>query len=103
MKDKKLKIHQEPNTKQIIHKKRQPKRIDLSIISRLLQSLYYNSGIKKTKIAIKCNLSYDKCVLYLNWLEMMELIERQKDEDGFETIVLSQRGSELYKRKLGDN
>ena len=78
-------------------------RIDWKIITRLVTFLYYNSRMKKTMTAARCNLSYDNCIRYLNWLEMMELIERQIDVDGFETIVLSQRGHDLYKRKLNSN
>ena len=78
-------------------------RIDWKIITRLVTFLYYNSRMKKTITAARCNLSYDNCIRYLNWLEMMELIERQRDADGFETIVLSQRGHDLYKRKLDSN
>ena len=88
---------------QLVPNKRQPKRIDLHVVKRLIKSLYYNARIKKTKIATKCNLGYDKCVLYLNWLEMMDLIDRETDADGFETIVLSERGNDFYKRNLNDN
>jgi hypothetical protein len=49
---------------------------------------------------MKCNIGYDKCVLYLNWLEMMDLIERKDDDIGFEILNLSERGIDLYKRKL---
>jgi len=78
-------------------------RIDWNIITRLVTFLYYNARMKRTMIASRCNLSYDKCIRYLNWLEMMEVIERQIDVDGFETIVLSQRGHDLYKRKLNSH
>ena len=78
-------------------------RIDWKIITRLVTFLYYNSRMKRTITAARCNLSYDSCIRYLNWLEMMELIERYIDVDGFETIVLSQRGHDLYKRKLNSN
>ena len=78
-------------------------RINWKIITRLVTFLYYNARMKRTVIATRCNLSYDKCVRYLNWLEMMEVIERLIDVDGFETIVLSQRGYDLYKRKLNSN
>lgn len=82
--------------------KREPRRIDLSIVSRLMHLLYYNGGIKKTIIATGCNLGYDKWVLYLNWLETIDLIKRKTDEDGYEIIVLSERGNEHYKRNGWD-
>jgi predicted transcriptional regulator len=75
-------------------------RIDWKIITRLVTFLHYNARMKRTLIATRCNLSYDNCIRYLNWLEMMELIEKQIDVDGYQTIVLSQRGHSLYKRQL---
>ncbi len=42
-------------------------------------------------------MGYDKCVLYLDWLEMMDLIQRENDEDGFEVIFLSERGLNFLK------
>ena len=103
MKDKKWKTPHMAGAEQLVPNKKQPKRIDLHVVKRLIKLLYYNARIKKTKIATKCNLGYDKCVLYLNWLEMMDLIDRETDADGFETIVLSERGNDFYKRNLNDN
>ncbi len=91
-----------PEVKQLerIVNKKALKKIDWSVVKRLVIFLYYNSKIKKTNIAMKCNIGYDKCVLYLNWLELMDLIERKIDVDGFEIIILSERGNDFYKRKL---
>ena len=81
--------------------KREIRRIDWKVVKRLVKFLYYNSGIKKTVIAMKCNLGYDKCLLYLDWLEIVDFIHRAHDE-GHETIRLSERGIDLYKRKLNE-
>jgi predicted transcriptional regulator len=76
------------------------KRIEWKLVKRLVILLYYSNKMKKTNLAMKCRIAYDKCIRYLNWLEMMDLIERRPDENGFETIVLSESGTDLYKRKL---
>ena len=82
--------------------KREIRRIDWKVVKRLVKFLYYNSGIKKTVIAMKCNLGYDKCVLYLDWLEIVDFIHRTHN-DGHETIRLSERGMDLYKNKLDES
>lgn len=85
---------------QKIHNKKELRRIDWGIIKRLVISLYYNNGMKKTHIATKCNLGYDKCRLYLDWMEMMELIKRKTDENGFEVIILTEKGKVLHNGKF---
>lgn len=80
--------------------KKELKRIDWSILKRLLRYLRYDGKEKKTNIAMKCHLSYDKLILYLEWLEMLDFIKREQDEDRFERISLNERGMEFYTRKL---
>jgi len=82
--------------------KRKLKRIDWSIVNRILRYLHYDGKEKKTNIAMKCNLSYNKLVMYLDWLEMMEFITRELDEKKFECISLNEKGREFYTRKLKD-
>ena len=82
--------------------KRELKRIDWSIIKRILRHLHDDGKEKKTNIAMKCNLSYNKLVLYLEWLEMMDFIKRELDEKKFECISLNEKGREFYSRKLKD-
>ena len=87
---------------QKIRNKKELRRIDWKIIRRLVVLLYYNSRMKKTHVATKCNLGYNKCRLYLDWMEMMELIKRETDEDQFEVIVLTEKGKLLHNRKFND-
>jgi len=58
--------------------------------------------MKKTHIATKCNLGYNKCLLYLDWMEMMELIKKETDEDKFEVIILTEKGKSLHNTKFND-
>lgn len=77
-------------------------RIDWKIIERLVRLLYYHNKLKKTHISTKCNLSYDKCCRYLDWMELMDLIKKEKNEKGFEIVILTERGSALYNKKFRD-
>ena len=77
-------------------------RIDWKIIERLVRLLYYHNKLKKTHISTKCNLSYDKCRRYLDWMELMDLIKKEKNNEGFELVVLTERGSMLYNKKFRD-
>ncbi len=86
----------------IIETRKELKRIEMGIIERLVILLYYNRRIKKTKIAMQGNMSYDKCVLYLDWMETMDLINREIDEDGYTLISLSDKGRDLFNKKFKD-
>jgi len=77
-------------------------RIDWKIIERLVRLLYFGSKLKKTHISTKCNLSYDKCCRYLDWMEVMDLITKEKNDDGFEVVLLTERGSVLYNKQFRD-
>lgn len=81
--------------KQTTPSKRELKRIEWNIVKRLVILIRYAGRIKKTKIAMNCNMAYDKCILYLDWMETLNLISREKDDSGFELISLSDRGAEL--------
>ena len=76
------------------------KRIEWGIVERLVRLLYFNRKIKRTKIAMHCNMSYDKCVLYLDWMEMMDVIEKETDKEGYTLIKLREKGIELYNKKF---
>jgi predicted transcriptional regulator len=82
--------------KKIVPSKKELKRIDWTIVHRLMVFLHYNSKTKKTILAMKCNMSYDKCVMYLDFLSKKEFINK-KTENGFELICLSTKGTELFK------
>jgi len=45
---------------------------------------------------MKSALAYDKCKLYLDWMQTMDLIKREVDEEGFQVISLTDKGNELY-------
>src|SRR2546428_6036842 len=82
--------------------KKEIRRIDWGVVKRLVKFLYYHRGIKKTNIALKCNLAYNKCVLYLDWLESIDLIQRA-DHDGYAILRLTRRSTDLFNRKRKEN
>lgn len=73
------------------------RRIDIEVVKRIIVILFEDGRQRKTKIALKSHVSYDKCLRYLNWLELMNLIKKEKD-DGFEYINLTHSGIELYRK-----
>src|SRR5437879_10164428 len=90
----------ENEVNKIKYRKKELKRIDWDIVKRLVTLLYYNSKMKRTNIAMKCKLSYDNCLLYLNWLDTMDLIKREIDKDGSELINITEKGRDLCTQKL---
>lgn len=82
--------------------KKELKRIEWSIVRRVITILQCNPRMKKTHIAMKSGLGYDKCILYLSWMDMLGLIRREKDEEGFEVISLSDSGLNLYRTQFTD-
>ena len=85
---------------ELFMKKKELKRIDWDIVKRILGSLYDEDKAKKTHISMKCKISYDNCVLYLNWMELLDLVKKERNEHGSEFISLSERGRELWERKF---
>ena len=83
-----------------IHVKRELKRIDWSIVQRIITLLHDENQIKKTNLAMKCSLGYDKCILYLEWMNMMSLINRTVDTNGYELISLQDKGRELFQKRF---
>ena len=51
-------------------------RIDLNVMNRLMRTLYENAGEKKTNIARNANTGYDKCVIYLDILTIMDFVKK---------------------------
>lgn len=80
--------------------KKELKRIEWSIVRRIITILQSNPRMKKTHIAMKSGLGYDKCMLYLAWMDMMGLIRREKDEEDFQVISLSETGMNLYRTRF---
>lgn len=77
------------------------RKIDWHVVKRVVVFLYYNSKTKKTNLATRCNLGYDKCIRYLDWMENMDLI-RKEHKEGAELISLNDKGMEIYEKNFRD-
>ena len=71
-----------------------PQRIEWKTVLRILGFLHHNSRSKKTHISMTCNLGYKRCVQYLNWLKLMDLIKIDM-EDSSHLVSMNERGTEL--------
>lgn len=80
-------------------KKKELQKIDWNIVKQILAILYFNGNGKKTNLAMKTKLSYDKFVLYLDWLELMSLIKKERVR-GSEIVSLSENGLDFFSRKI---
>lgn len=82
--------------------KKRLKRIQWDIVSRLVIIIRQDPCLRRTNIAMKSGLAYDKCVLYLEWMEKMDIIRREIGEDGTQTIRLAEKGHELYMTEFNE-
>ena len=74
------------------------RRIDLDVLERLILVLYEDTEEKKTNIARDSKMSYDKCVLYLDVLEMMEFVK--KNNNGKNTFYSLTAAGINYSNKI---
>ena len=75
-------------------------RVNWRTVQKIIISLYRNGMMRRTMIAMRCRLRYDKCRSHLDWCESLKLIKTKKDEDGSELMVLTDRGMEIYREQL---
>lgn len=75
-------------------------RIDLNVMNRLIRTLHENVREKKTNIARKANMGYDKCTIYLGILEMMDFVKKETD-GRYELVSLTSAGIK-YLEKIWD-
>lgn len=81
------------------HEKRQLRRVDLDIVRRILYSLIHEGPAKKTVIARRSNVSYDNFILYLEFLELLDFVQRDKIKE-LEMISLNDLGRSFYLRRF---
>lgn len=55
------------------------------------------TGLKKTRIICKCNLSYKQLELYIKMLLEQKLLARKSDEKGQEKFVTTTKGNNFVK------
>jgi predicted transcriptional regulator len=79
-------------------RRKELQRIDWNIAKRIITVLYGERELKRTQIALKCNLSYANCLLYLEWLDFLGLIEKKIDHDNSELTGLTENGRMLGRK-----
>ncbi len=80
--------------------KKKIKRVDLDILERVVDTLYDLGSAKRTVISRNANMSYDKCIKYLDYLESSGFAKQEIDENGFTIFSLTSIGIEMAKKKL---
>ena len=80
--------------------KKKIKRVDLDILERIFITMYDLGNAKRTIISRNANMSYDKCVKYLEYLESSGFAKQEKDENGYVLFSLTSNGIDMVKKKL---
>ncbi len=80
---------------------KQLQRVDLSIIERILYSLIQNGPEKKTALARKTNLNYDYFIRYVEFLELIDLVNRETSNNT-EIVSVSALGMSFYLRRFSE-
>lgn len=78
------------------YKKRYAAKISINVIVRIFDVLYEDGKIKRTNLAGKAGLSYDKCVKYVNLMLLFKWIRFSDDDDGYQ-LSLTDAGINIMK------
>lgn len=90
------------NQQEMGYTKRRLKRVEWDIVKRIVILLHDNNRLKRTNLATKSGLAYDKCALYLDWMNVLSITNIEIDETGFQLVSLSEKGNALYEREFCD-
>jgi predicted transcriptional regulator len=83
-----------------LRNKRGLRRIDWSTVKKIMIALSRDNKMKKTNLAMACGISYDNCISYLRWLELLGLIKTEIGENGSALFGLNSRGMDLCKKEF---
>lgn len=75
-------------------------RINWTSVGKIIVSLHDHGEMKKTNIASRCRLRYDKCVSHIGWCQTLKLVKIKPDENDHDIISLTERGMELYREEF---
>jgi predicted transcriptional regulator len=79
--------------------KKEIKRIEWRIVKKIITLLRYDGRMGKTRLAMKCGMSYDKCVRYLEWLALLNLVSKETN-NGHDLIILTKNGQQLFDKLI---
>lgn len=73
-------------------------RPDLYVVARLLERLWREEAILKTRLQVAARVNYDVFSRYLDWLELHGLVAVESGGDGHERVHLTPKGHDAYLR-----
>ncbi|HDD33688.1 MAG TPA: hypothetical protein ENG30_00900 [Thermofilaceae archaeon] len=72
-------------------------RVSLIIVARIVDALYKEGAMKKTRLQMASRLNYPAFMRYLKWLEERGIVTLVERKDG-EYITLTEKGLETYEK-----
>lgn len=75
-------------------------RIDPNRVERIILSLYESGREKRTTISRNANMSYDKCIKYLKYLEQINFVKKEVNEHDAVVYSLEIEGINICKSML---
>lgn len=73
------------------------KRINWEIATSILKTLYFHGKQKKSILARLTDMGYENCILYLDWLDLLDLV---RNNDHSQTAGLTEIGIIFCRTKL---
>ena len=74
-------------------------RIHWPTIRKIIGMLYMQGAMRRTAIAMRCTIPYERVRMHLEWCESMKLTIT-RDVEGHGMITLTDRGHELYREQF---
>lgn len=68
--------------------------VNLKTVKKILDALIENGGIKRTQLALKTGMNYERCMKYVNILKVIKLVEVVLSEN-YSYVIITQTGKEI--------
>ncbi len=69
-------------------------RVNLEVIRRIREVLYDEGRMKRTRLALKANVQYNRLLKYVRWLESIGAIQLISDGK-YTDILITEKGKEI--------
>lgn len=79
------------------------KRVDVELLGKIIVTIYEHGPTKKSSVARKCNMSYDNCIKYLDFLDLIGFTKTKINDEDLETVILTEHGVQFCKSKLSQD
>lgn len=77
--------------------KKYPAQFSIHVIERMLKVLYNDGKTKRTNLAGKSGMNYNKCMEYVNLLLLLKWLIYVNDDNNGYHLVLTEQGAEVMK------